>query len=126
MSLSYPPFKPCPCGSGRSFAVCCGPRLSGERPAETPEALMRSRYTAFVLQDAPYLLATWHPSTRPATLDLGGTRWLGLTIHGASGDRVRFSARFQEDGRKHILREDSRFVQDEAEGRWLYLDGEHG
>ncbi|GHG00118.1 UPF0225 protein [Deinococcus piscis] len=122
--VSYPPFKPCPCGSGRSFAVCCGPRLSGECPAETPEALMRSRYTAFVLQDAAYLRATWHPSTRPATLDLGGTRWLGLTIHSAAADRVRFSARFQEDGRKHTMHEDSRFVQDDS-GRWLYLDGMH-
>ena len=120
--LHYPPFKPCPCGSGRSFSACCGPNLSGERTAETPEALMRSRYTAFVLRDAPYLLATWHPRTRPATLDLEGTRWLGLTVHRTSDDRVEFSARFEENGQKTQLRENSRFVH--AEGAWLYLDGE--
>lgn len=85
---------------------------------------MRSRYVAFALRDADYLRATWHPDTRPATLDLTGTRWLGLTIHSAAEDRVSFSARFQEGGRQHTMREDSRFVQDEA-GRWLYLDGEH-
>ncbi|WP_261663875.1 YchJ family protein [Deinococcus sp. Marseille-Q6407] len=121
--LRYPPFKSCPCGSGRSFASCCGPRLDGTHPAETPEALMRSRYTAFVLKDAPYLLATWHPDTRPATLDLDGPRWLSLTVHRAAGDQVSFSARYQEDGQKQTLREDSRFVQ--LERRWLYLDGEH-
>ena len=65
----------CPCGqrSGRSLATlaaCCGPRLSGEQPAPDAEALMRSRYTAYVLGHADYLLATWHERTRPATLEL--------------------------------------------------------
>ena len=70
MPLPYPDFRPCPCGSKLSHAGCCGPRLSGEQPAETPEALMRSRYTAYVLRDAAYLQASWHPSTRPAQLGL--------------------------------------------------------
>ena len=54
------PATPCPCGSGRAFGACCGPALSGERPAPTAEALMRSRYTAFTLRDTAYLLASWH------------------------------------------------------------------
>ena len=86
---------PCPCGRldarGRPLlhAACCGPWLAGA-PAPDAEALMRSRYCAFVLQDAPYLLATWHASTRPTALDLDketSPRWLGLDIkrHQATG-----------------------------------------
>lgn len=86
---------------------------------------MRSRYTAFILRDRAYLLATWHPTTRPHELSLEGTRWLGLTVHSVTGDTVSFSARFEESGRKHTMREVSRFVQDGA-GRWVYLDGAHG
>ena len=67
-----PPFAtvrdgdPCPCGSGIRFDGCCAPALRGV-PAPTAEALMRSRYTAFVVGDAAYLSATWHPGTRPET-----------------------------------------------------------
>src|SRR5687767_1109085 len=56
----------CPCG-GPSLATCCGPYLDGTALPPTAEALMRSRYTAYTLKNEPYLLATWHPSTRPAT-----------------------------------------------------------
>ena len=64
----------CPCGSGLTLAECCGPKIAGE-PAATPEALMRSRYTAYALGDDAYVLATWAPETRPAELfDKGGTR----------------------------------------------------
>ncbi|PKN22360.1 MAG: hypothetical protein CVU68_04410, partial [Deltaproteobacteria bacterium HGW-Deltaproteobacteria-3] len=62
--------RPCPCGNGLKFAECCGPFLEGSRPAPTAEALMRSRYTAFAVQDVPYILRSWHRSTRPASLDL--------------------------------------------------------
>ena len=50
---------PCPCGSGRTFDECCGPFLSGAAAALTPEALMRSRYTAYAVGDDAYVLATW-------------------------------------------------------------------
>jgi SEC-C motif-containing protein len=58
---------PCPCG-GPTLASCCGRYLRGGASAPDAEALMRSRYTAFVLDDREHLLATWHPSTRPAQL----------------------------------------------------------
>lgn len=119
--LPYPSFKPCPCGSRKKYAECCGPRLSGERPAETPEALMRSRYTAYVLRDAASLLATWHPRTRPAELHLGHTEWLGLTVRRAEGNTVSFTARYQERGQHRALRERSTFVQEDR--TWFYLDG---
>jgi SEC-C motif domain protein len=75
------PNSPCPCGSGRPFDDCCGPHLSGQTIPPTAEALMRSRYSAFAVGQADYLRATWHPTTRPATLTLEpGMRWLGLKI----------------------------------------------
>ena len=73
----------CNCGSGKNYAACCGRLHSGAEIAATAEALMRSRYSAYVLRLAPYLLESWHASTRPQSLDLaedGGYRWLGLEI----------------------------------------------
>ncbi|WP_034402663.1 YchJ family protein [Deinococcus sp. RL] len=122
--LSFPPLKPCPCGSGRGYGACCGPRHTGERPAETPEALMRSRYAAYFLRDAAYLRRTWHPDTCPAelNLDTDDLRYTGLTVHRAEGDEVEFTATFRAGGRTSRLRERSRFTR--VEGAWVYVDGE--
>ena len=76
----------CPCGTGLPYDGCCGPLHAGDAPAATAEQLMRSRYSAFVLGDAGYLLATWHPRTRPATLDLDpDVRWTGLDVLATAG-----------------------------------------
>ena len=89
---------------------------------------MRSRYSAFVQQLAPYLLATWHASTRPPVIEFeAGTKWLGLTVKSAqaSGDRaeVAFVARYKVGGGSAVrLHERSRFVREN--GRWFYLDGQ--
>nr|WP_236822455.1 YchJ family metal-binding protein [Andreprevotia sp. IGB-42] len=98
-------------------------------PATTPEALMRSRYSAYVLGLEDYLLTSWHASKRPATLDLATDtpgKWLGLVIKAshAEGDRgeVEFLARYKMGGRAHRLHERSRFVRED--GRWYYVDGE--
>ncbi len=91
---------------------------------------MRSRYAAFVMQRADYLLATWHASTRPAQLDFEpGLRWLGLEVKrhrptGADTATVEFVARSKLGGRAHRLHETSRFVREG--GQWFYLDGEVG
>lgn len=119
----------CPCGSGRDYAACCGRWHSGEA-APTAEALMRSRYSAYVMGDAAYLRATWHPSTCPADLELDtALRWLGLEVRrcagGGEGDAtgsVEFIARYKHNGRAGRLHEVSRF-RCEA-GHWFYLDGE--
>ncbi|MET0302974.1 MAG: YchJ family metal-binding protein, partial [Microbacteriaceae bacterium] len=72
---------PCPCGSGRSYADCCGPAHAGSAPAPTAEALMRSRFSAYALGLADYVLASWDASTRPADLDLDdGVVWRRLQI----------------------------------------------
>lgn len=88
---------------------------------------MRSRYSAYVLGQAEYLVATWHPSTRPAGLTLDPTvKWLGLDVrrHAAEGDHatVEFVARSRLHGRAHRLHETSRFVREA--GRWYYVDGD--
>ena len=119
----------CPCrkkSETTTYEQCCGPRHDGTRPAPTAEALMRSRYAAFVLENADYLAATWHPSTRPARIDFTpGQKWqlLRVLAHTAAGDRatVEFIARSTIGGRAHVLHEVSRFVNEN--GRWLYVDG---
>ena len=117
----------CPCG-GATFATCCAPYLAGQAVPQTAEALMRSRYSAFVFQRANYLLATWHSSTRPAALDFAlGAKWLGLDVRShrvldADHAEVEFVARLREAGRATRLHERSRFVRES--GHWFYVDGD--
>ena len=119
----------CPCGSGRRYAECCGEPHFSAKNEMTAEALMRSRYSAYVLKLEDYLLATWHPSTRPSELDLAAdpTKWLGLEIKRSQQQdethaTVEFVARYRIAGRGHRLHEFSRFVRED--GRWFYLDGQ--
>jgi len=118
----------CPCGSGLSYEKCCQRFHLGEAPP-TPETLMRSRYCAYALGLADYILASWHASTRPAELDLTAppTKWIGLQVlHASMQDvnhgSVEFLARCRIGGRAERMHEHSRFVRED--GRWLYLDGD--
>jgi SEC-C motif domain protein len=121
--------QPCACGSGMPYDGCCAPLLRGA-DAPTAERLMRSRYTAFVVGDARYLRETWHPGTRPESLDLTPSlRWTGLEIvdvvGGGPGDRrgvVEFRAHWREGAGEGVLAERSRFVR--QSDRWWYLDGQ--
>lgn len=123
------PLKPdsCPCGRPHPYAKCCGVHHAG-KPAADAASLMRSRYSAFVLQREDYLLATWHPSTRPAGLNLSVApqpKWLGLQVkaHTETDNTasVEFIARYRVGGRAQRLHEVSRFVHEE--GCWYYLSG---
>ena len=123
----------CPCrpvSAALPYAVCCGAFHAGPSHllAPTAEALMRSRYSAFVLDLTDYLLATWHPSTRPTSIEPNpvGLKWLGLEVRrhlmqDADHATVEFVARSKLGGRAQRLHETSRFVR--VQGRWLYLDG---
>jgi SEC-C motif domain protein len=122
----------CPCG-GTAYVECCGRYLDDKEVAPTAEALMRSRYTAYTLRREDYVLATWHISTRPASLSLADdseTKWLGLDVKRHVVDAtdtnraiVEFVARFKVGGgRAERLHEVSRFLR--AGGQWFYLDGE--
>ncbi|MBM9460558.1 hypothetical protein JK386_11645 [Nocardioides sp. zg-536] len=123
------PDAACPCGAPATYAACCAKFHSGEQLPATAEELMRSRFAAFVVGDADYLLATWHPATRPEDLDLDDdVRWLRLEVlateGGGPGERrgvVEFRAHHEHAGRPGVLHEVSRFRHDG--GRWLYVRG---
>ncbi|MFC2992337.1 YchJ family protein [Halomonas tibetensis] len=123
--MMHPARTACPCGSGRPLTDCCARHHAGV-PAPTPEALMRSRYSAFVLDLPDYLLATWHPSSRPSSLGAdAATVWKRLEVleSGEEDERgwVHFRATFREGKHWSLLEESSRFVREA--GRWFYLDG---
>ena len=120
----------CPCGSNRNYTDCCAPYLSNNATAPDAKALMRSRYTAYTLLREDYLLATWHPSTRPTRLGLAQeapTKWIALEVkrHEQSDAEhaiVEFVARYKVNGRAFRLHEVSRFVRENR--KWFYVDGE--
>ena len=119
----------CPCGSGAPYSACCGPLHDGATPAVTAEALMRSRYRAFVVGDVPYLLRTWHPATRPGSIQLDpDQRWTGLAVlatdAGGPEDSkgvVEFRASYAVRGEPGALHEISRFFR--VDGGWVYVRG---
>jgi SEC-C motif domain protein len=119
----------CPCGSGLSYDECCGPLHAGTGRAATAEQLMRSRYSAFAVGDPAYLLATWHPGTRPEELELdAGVRWTGLDVLATDGGgllategTVEFRASWRDGAQRGEQHEVSRFVRED--GAWRYLDG---
>ena len=119
----------CPCGTGLPLAECCGRLHDGTATAGTAEQLMRSRFSAFAVGDADYLLVTWHPATRPRTLDLEpDVRWTALDILASTGGTllsaegtVEFRAHYVRDGAAGSQHENSRFARDD--GNWRYLDG---
>jgi SEC-C motif-containing protein len=105
--------------------VCCGALHRSERRAETAGELMRSRYAAFVVGDADYLMRTWHPRTRPRSFNLeDGPSWTGLevlaTADGREGDQVG-EVEFVASHADGVLHERSHFVR--RAGRWVYVDG---
>ncbi|MFQ4149092.1 YchJ family metal-binding protein [Arthrobacter sp. LAPM80] len=125
----------CPCHSGETYEACCSRYLQsidGKRTAFPPtaEALMRSRFTAFALGDAAYLLATWHPETRPGALELDpDQQWFMLEILGTKDGGVfdtegivSFRAHYRSAANRKLrdaLTETSSFVR---QGRqWLYV-----
>ncbi|NWK76788.1 YchJ family protein [Aquitalea sp. LB_tupeE] len=123
----------CPCGLPASFQDCCGRYINGQEAAPNAESLMRSRYAAYTMNNADYLLASWHASTRPAELDLSReerfVKWMALDIlstqAGGKDDEagvVEFVARYKVNGRAQRLHEISRFRKED--GRWFYVDGD--
>ena len=119
----------CPCLSGLQYAECCEPIHAGS-PSPTAERLMRSRYSAYALGLPDYLVASWHPSTRPENLELDARlNWYRLDIvsrtRGAMLDTigtVEFDAHYRLDGERGHQHENSRFVKES--GHWYYVDGD--
>ncbi len=128
--------EPCPCGSGKAFSECCEPLLNDIRPAESAEALMRSRYCAFVTDNIPYLRETLDRRKRNG-FDATDVRtwnadveWKGLRIVATEAGQptdnsgiVEFEASFAKAGQDEVLHERSRFKK--KDNRWYYVDGQH-
>lgn len=120
----------CPCGNSPKYHSCCHPYIERGKLPPTAEALMRSRYSAFALGNAAYLLSTWYPSTAPKELHLDTSAvWCGLQVLATEGGQendntgmVEFKAQYMNQGKVGTLHEISRFVKEE--GRWLYVDGD--
>ncbi|MFO1214239.1 MAG: YchJ family metal-binding protein [Burkholderiaceae bacterium] len=139
--MARSPDLTCPCRARETtpvrYADCCGrwhDGLARGEHAPTPEALMRSRYSAYALVQGhgteplpllEYLMKTWHPSTAPGELELGPIKWTGLDVlhQEASSDAavVEFVAHHKVNGRSSKLHEVSRFVREGD--AWLYVDG---
>ncbi|MDR0710541.1 MAG: YchJ family protein [Spirochaetaceae bacterium] len=127
--------KDCPCGSGRLFAECCEPYINGVELPPTAEALMRSRYSAYVTHAIDYIINTCHTEKGKTGIDYKSTKdwseqsaWLGLkilsTTKGGMDDSegtVEFEALYERNGLRDTHRETAKFRKDA--GRWLYDDG---
>jgi SEC-C motif domain protein len=119
----------CPCGSGERYDACCGRLHRRAADASTAEELMRSRYSAYAVGDLDHVFRTWHPRTRPETIDPDpALTWTGLTIVGvvAGGlddetGEVEFEATYDRSGTPGRRKERSRFER--RRGRWVYVDG---
>ena len=129
MKKALPRNLPCPCGSEQPYTACCQPwhvGLDAGIHAPTPEALMRSRYSAYAVGLIDYLLRTWHPSTGPGELELSPIKWIGLEVLHAetAGDAgvVEFVALCRVNGRAQRMHEVSRFMR--QDGCWYYIDGQ--
>ncbi len=127
------PSTPCPCGSLQAYKHCCQPYHLNKSFAPTAKALMQSRYSAFVRQDADYLYRTWAKETRPTKAELARfapLTWTGLQILAVqAGDTeddsgsVTFIASFIDaQGQAGALQEVSQFRREK--GRWVYVSGE--
>ena len=127
--------KSCACGSGFPYRECCEPYIKGKKTAPTAEALMRSRYTAYVEHVIDYIVETCSQDEKDR-IDVKQTKnwsenskWLGLKIlsveKGGSNDTegiVEFEASYEIDNLKEVHHEKARFKK--LEGRWLYVEGD--
>jgi SEC-C motif domain protein len=124
----------CPCGSGKSYAECCEPLIGGERTAQSAEALMRSRYSAYVNHDIDYVYDTLHPKKRhgfnrkESEQWASRSEWVSLEVlrteNGGPQDRsgvVEFIARYRQKDKPFQHHEVAEFVKEDE--RWYFWDG---
>lgn len=116
----------CRCGLGMPYEACCGRYISGTAKAPTAEALMRSRYTAFVIGDGDYIARTWAPEKLPAGLDVNPegepfTRLIVLETEGGGPFDTDGVVTFEAHYPGGSLRERSTFER--RDGAWVYVDG---
>ncbi|MBM7070700.1 YchJ family protein [Shewanella sp. 202IG2-18] len=122
----------CPCGSANKYQNCCQPLHLKKAVAQTPEQLMRSRYTAFVLKEFQYLMDThaedfWQARSVEELSKPPHPEWIGLNVINSSESQntgtVTFIAWYKADGQLDAIHEQSNFQK--IDGLWYYTDGEH-
>jgi SEC-C motif-containing protein len=118
----------CYCGSYKSFNLCCNLYISGKEKAPTALALMKSRYSAYVTQQADYLLATTHSSerkyySREEILNWAtSNQWQKLEIISATENTVEFKAYFKDVN--NVIQVHYEFSTFKKENDfWFYVDG---
>lgn len=124
----------CPCGTGLAYTNCCEPIIKGQRPAETAEALMRARYSAYVKVETDFIFESTHAKHREGYDHIGtkewaeNAEWQGLEIiaatDGGSADttgEVEFIARFSEKGEPRVHHELGLFKKENE--TWFFTDG---
>jgi len=120
----------CPCSTGKDYKDCCEPYHLWQQNAPTAEVLMRSRYSAYALHKADYLIKTWHPQTLPKKLDeeISEAKWIELVINKSWNSEqpnetfVDFTARYRNtSGKAEKMHEISRFIKQGE--HWFYVDG---
>lgn len=126
---SKPTPKNCPCGTGKLYSQCCEPFHRGSQKPDSPEKLMRSRYSAYVVGNIDYIAKTNDPvggenfDAEAAEAWSQQSEWLGLEIIAAQGNEVEFRARFKTDGKELVHHEVSLFRFDQKTSTWFYQDG---
>lgn len=137
--MSKPKNISCPCGSGEMYQACCYPFHKGYEKPDTPEKLMRSRYSAYALKNAKYIIATTHPQNEGYLQDkkiwsqrllqyMNSAMFLGLAVLDSESNNdqtegfVTFRATLMINGNDASFTEKSRFVK--HNGAWSYIDGE--
>jgi SEC-C motif domain protein len=117
----------CPCCSGRSFNLCCQPFLSRKLMPETPEQLMRSRYTAYTLADIPYIEKTQSGKAAEnfnadeAKQWTEQVKWCGLSVLNSNLNEVEYVARYMIGNQLYLLQERSQF--EKIGEQWFYISG---
>jgi SEC-C motif domain protein len=123
----------CPCQSKKQYADCCGPYIQGNLPAPTPEALMRSRYSAYTQADTDYIKNTMTGCAargfvpRDAKIWAEQAQWLGLNVINTQKGQnehhgfVEFAARIKNADGIHFIHEISEFKK--TDDAWFYVDG---
>jgi SEC-C motif-containing protein len=125
----------CPCGMEKPYEECCGPFIEGDAVPQTPEELMRSRYSAFTKTAVDYLLNTVHPDTREQHNERAirnwakSSDWISLKIlnteKGGPDDTeglVEFVAQYYQKGKRQTHHELAQFKK--QDGRWFFYDGQ--
>jgi SEC-C motif-containing protein len=125
----------CPCGSEKNYADCCEPLIKGDKAAQTPEELMRSRYSAYVNAEVEYIINSSHPSKRDSHDEKTirnwseNSQWLNLEIIDSQGGgpdddegQVEFKAFYRKKGERQVHHELAIFKKDDDQ--WFFYDAQ--